>query len=330
MLSPRAIVAALTVLLGLSSWGCSPYGLPPASRHPLPERITELGLYADARAGTVADGVRAYRPSFALWSDGASKRRWIRLPAGSTIDTSDIDSWRFPVGTELFKEFSVGGRRIETRVLRKVSPDVDGWAAMSFAWNDTQTEAVAAPDGVKDALGTKLDIPSARTCMACHGGRPERVLGFGAIQLAHEARDAGELTLDRLVEERRLSVAPSGPIRVPGEPSDVAAIGYLHANCGHCHNGGRPPDAAYFRPPPFVDFGLRVADLGAVSSTRAHATAARFAMGLNPTSNHMILQRMTRAGSFRRRMPPLATEIVDDEGVALVAAWLERSRTTAP
>ena len=195
---------------------------------------------------------------------------------------------------------------------------------MSYAWTIAQTEAFAAPDGVSDALGTRYDVPSSRTCMACHGGRPERVLGFGAVQLAHEAKQVDDVTLDRLVEEGRLSVEPKKPIRVPGTAEEAAAIGYLHANCGHCHNGGRPPDATYFRPPPTVDFGLRVQDLTSVTSTRAYATAARFSMGLNPAGSHLVLQRMTREGAYRRRMPPIATEIVDDEGVALVRAWLER------
>lgn len=302
------------VVLSLLLCACSPYDLPPASRHELPQRLSELRGYTDLRSGAV--GLRPYRPSFALWSDGASKRRWIRLPEGEAIDTSDLDAWRFPVGTELWKEFSVDGKRIETRVLRKVSREDSGWAAMTYAWNAAQDEAFAAPDGVHDALGTRYDIPSARTCMACHGGRPERVLGFGAVQLAHEPAEEGELTLDRLVAEHRLSEPPRAPVRVP---ADAAAVGYLHANCAHCHNGARPPDATHFRPPRTVDFGLRVEDLGSVASTRAYATATRYAMG---ASTNLIVQRMTRQGAFRRRMPPLATERIDQEGVALVAAWL--------
>jgi hypothetical protein len=272
------------------------------------------------RTGAVVESVRAYRPSFALWSDGASKRRWIRLPPGDTIDTTDVDSWRFPVGTELWKEFSIDGKRIETRVLRKMNAAEDGWAAMTYAWNASQDDAVAAPDGVRDALGTKLDIPSARTCMACHGGRRERILGFGAIQLAHEAASETELTLDRLGAEHRISTPPKMPVRVAA--GDLAAIGYLHANCGHCHNGERPPDAKWFRPPANVDFGLRVSDLAAPEATRAHATATRFAMGRNPAGNHLILQRMTHDGGFMRRMPPLATEVPDDRGIMLVTSWL--------
>lgn len=307
------ILALGLILLG----SCSPYALPPASRFTLPNRISELGVYSDLRAGTVADGARPYRPSFALWSDGASKRRWIRLPAGATIDTADMNSWRFPVGTELWKEFSVDGKRIETRVLRKVNPSDDGWAAMTYAWNEAQDEAVAAPDGVENALGTKFDIPSARTCMACHGGRPERVLGFSAIQLAHEAKAPDEATLDRLVAEARLTKAPAGPIQVLGSPVEVAAIGYLHANCGHCHNSGRPADAKYFRPPRSIDFGLRIEDLASPQATAAYKTSK---------TTHLILPRMTHGTDFTRRMPPLATEQVDSEGVAVITAWLQGGR----
>lgn len=318
----RRMVASLALIL--LACGCSPYALPPAPRHVLPPRIAELRLYSDLESGAVFPDARPYTPSYELWSDGASKRRWIRLPSGARIDTSDMDAWRFPVGTELFKEFSVGGKRIETRLLRKVSPDADGWAAMSYVWNGAQNDAVAAPDGVDDALGTPHDVPSARVCMACHGGRPERVLGFGAIQLAHDATRGDELTLDRLVADGRLTRPPRAAIRVPGTAPDAAALGYLHANCGHCHNAGRPADASYFRPPADIDFGLRVADLAAVDATTAFATAQRFPMDLDSVSSHRVLRRMTRDGLFLRRMPPLATEVVDRAGVALVAAWLRR------
>src|SRR5688572_22461093 len=104
----RQLVASVALIL---SCACSPYVLPPAPRHPLPRRISELGVYSDLRTGTVVADARPYVPSFELWSDGASKRRWIRLPRGARIDTSDLDAWRFPVGTELFKEFWASGKR---------------------------------------------------------------------------------------------------------------------------------------------------------------------------------------------------------------------------
>ena len=97
--------------------------------------------------------------------------------------------------------------------------------------------------------------------MACHGGRTHRVLGFSAIQLSHAPATADDLTLRRLTEEGLLSNPPTSSIRVPGTPTESQALGYLHANCGSCHNSGRPADARFFRPPADLDLWLRVASL---------------------------------------------------------------------
>ena len=83
------------------------------------------GLYSDWPTKTVAPDFRPFVPGLTLWSDGADKTRWVHLPPGQRIDTSNMDAWTFPVGTKLFKEFrlpvagSPGRRRIETRMLWK-------------------------------------------------------------------------------------------------------------------------------------------------------------------------------------------------------------------
>src|SRR5205814_7486285 len=85
-----------------------------------PQHLRCTGLYASWERQTIDPANRAYAPAVPLWSDGAQKRRWIFLPAGTRIDSSDMDEWRFPVGTRLWKEFSFGGRHVETRLLWKV------------------------------------------------------------------------------------------------------------------------------------------------------------------------------------------------------------------
>ena len=111
--------AALSVVVVIIVLGCSSYRLPPRSPRlsELPARLSETGLYDGERPIALARGVRAYVPAHELWSDGAQKLRWIRLPAGTRIDSADMDSWDFPVGTRLWKEFSRDGRPIETRLL---------------------------------------------------------------------------------------------------------------------------------------------------------------------------------------------------------------------
>src|SRR5687767_4053533 len=71
---------------------------------PLPPRLADTGLYVPGTLRVRADN-QPFSPQYALWSDGASKRRWIHLPAGAFIDASRPDAWEFPAGTKLWKEF---------------------------------------------------------------------------------------------------------------------------------------------------------------------------------------------------------------------------------
>ena len=51
---------------------------------------SQTGLYSDIASGTFAADVRPFEPKYVLWSDGATKRRFIRLPACAQIDTTDM------------------------------------------------------------------------------------------------------------------------------------------------------------------------------------------------------------------------------------------------
>ena len=121
------LIAALTV--AGTSWRRALAASPAA--HPLvaPDTLIETGLYEAGRPGVVAGRNQAFSPQYPLWSDGASKRRWIYLPAGTTIDAADAYEWNFPVGTKLWKEFAFGGRRVETRFLWKTS--ATEWASVA-------------------------------------------------------------------------------------------------------------------------------------------------------------------------------------------------------
>src|SRR5687767_10734632 len=87
-----------------------------------PETLADTGLYSDFESEVLAPGVVEYAVSWELWADGATKRRFVLLPEGETIDSSDMDFWTMPVGTRIWKEFSVDGTRVETRLLWKRGP----------------------------------------------------------------------------------------------------------------------------------------------------------------------------------------------------------------
>jgi hypothetical protein len=288
----------------------------------LPTRLSETGLFRDPQNDVLAADVVPFAPEFELWSDGADKRRWVYLPPSSVIDTADMDSWSFPEGTKFWKEFTAGGVRVETRLLAKLGPSDGDWVALAYVWNEDQSDAIAAPYGFRDASGTTHDVPGAGECEACHGGRASRVLGFSAIQLSQ----AEPLGLDDLGREGRLSHrAP--PIAVPGDDTERAALGYLHANCSHCHNSSRPSreGARCFDPENDLDFGLRTDALGAVADTATYRTVVDTAIERGDPEGSTVVGLMS-ARAFWSQMPPLATERVDDEALALVRRWIEEMR----
>lgn len=306
--------------------GCASYrrcSVPePASLAALPARLSQTGLFDPEHAGSVSAGLIEYEPEFPLWSDGAEKRRWVALPDGARIDSADPDAWVFPVGTKLWKEFSRDGRRLETRLLYKHGPGERDWTGAAYVWSDDQKDAVLAPEGLRDAGGVGHEVPSAADCHGCHGGRQSYVLGFSALQLAspelpYSVRD--------LARKGRLTQVPERAPAIPGGPLDRAALGYLHANCGHCHNRERPPRGdgpRCYDPQRSIDFWLpSEGEARDVRESPAYtSTVPRFMTPGEPDESRLITL-VSRRG-MRLHMPPLATHQVDAEGVRLLREWI--------
>lgn len=298
--------------------GAFPYVCPPSTpTDALPERLSETGLYADLASDAIAPGVVSYRPRFALWSDGAEKRRWLALPAGMQIDAADPDDWAFPDGTRVWKEFTRDGTRVETRLLAKVG---DEWLAQAYLWLDDESDAIAAPAGYVDARGTEHDVPAAGECSGCHGGRSSFVLGISAVQLGYDA-PAGELDLADLVAANALTTPMPSEIAVPGDDDARASLGYLHANCGHCHNSASPDRPCLA--PGVYDFWLRTDGLASVESTATYTSAVDDAIEPGDPDGSKLIRRMSRR-SIPGRMPPLGSRIVDDEALATLRRWIAR------
>ena len=161
---------------GQTDGGASDVGFDPN----MPKLLSQTGLFSDIAKGTLAPNVFAYQPQYALWSDGATKRRWVSLPVGSKIDTSSMDYWDYPAGTKLWKEFTRDGVRVETRLLMKRGSGLGDWLMVAYKWNSSKTEATAVPDGEANASGTQHDIPSQKACSTCHSALSDNVLGFTA------------------------------------------------------------------------------------------------------------------------------------------------------
>ncbi|MAA80307.1 MAG: hypothetical protein CL916_13720 [Deltaproteobacteria bacterium] len=304
----------------------------PTRESALPQFLSQTPLYSNIVSKEVDSAVLYFSPSYQLWSDSADKSRWVYIPECAKIDSSNMDDWQFPVGTRFFKEFSVDGRRVETRMVSRIGKGARDFAFVSYLWNEDETEAEkVGPEGIKNALGTDHDVPSLKQCWQCHGsyptggGRPSRGLGFSAMQLNH---DRSGVTLEQLVQEERLSHVPTVSIGIPGDEATQEALGYLHANCGSCHN--QSTDGL-----PQFDMDLwlsvehtSVEETGAWKTAVGHNTQifkdqhvfGRIVSGEPDQS--AIYYRMSQRGNIAQ-MPPVASKRIDEEGLSVVRQWIE-------
>ena len=113
-----------------------------------PMWLSQTGLYADIASATLAEHVHPYTPVYQLWSDTAVKRRFLYLPQSTSpacqIDTSDMDHWELPVGTQVFKEFSLGGVLLETRLIERFGPGPSDFWMGAFVWSADASDAMVA------------------------------------------------------------------------------------------------------------------------------------------------------------------------------------------
>jgi hypothetical protein len=322
------MVRRLCVVIATVLAACDPFYecAAPATRHveALPALLSETGLYRD---GALAEEVLAFAPRYELWSDGAEKKRFVLLPPGQTLDVSDADDWRFPEGTKIWKEFSRHGVKLETRLIQKLGPRDEDWTALSYAWREDGSDADAVVHGALDVLGTSHDVPAAGECWACHGPRRSFVLGLSYVQLAYDAQGTS-LDMERLVELRLLSKPLPVDLALPGDERVQSGLGYLHANCGHCHNRSRASDGSGQRcydPENDLDFWLRADRLKRVDETPTYRSAVGSAIAPGRPQQSRVLQVMKRRALFGQ-MPPLGTNQVDERGVADVRSFIEALR----
>lgn len=309
-----------------------------------PRRLSETGLFAECASLSPAPGVIAYSISAEPWADGASAARHVALPGESLIDTTAAP-WKFPPGAVLAKTVSLPLDREQPTVLTRLETQVlhfDGrdWRGYTYAWNDEQTDAELV-----DATGAERELtirdaqspqkrrrqtwhlPSRAQCVLCHNTMAGSVLGFTAAQLNKTHADPGgtDDQLHALTSAKFLS----GPFAVDApklvDPRETAADlhqrarSYLHANCSHCHRRHGGGTAAIE-----LLYELPLETTHAVDERPTQGTfgihGAKVIAPGDPYRS-VLFYRMAKLG--RGRMPHLGSELVDEQGLALLHDWIK-------
>jgi uncharacterized repeat protein (TIGR03806 family) len=307
-----------------------------------------VGPLADQRP---AASVIPYDVNAPLYSDGASKLRFVSLPPGGRIQYDDTERWTFPEGSTLIKTFyyphdgrdpGQGRRLLETRLLA-LSGGV--WTSATYLWNDAQTEAshhlggqAIAVDYI-DESGTPQSLtfqePNSSQCKECHlkdkqiwpiGPRTEqwnRLFDYGQgpeNQLTH--LDKAGLLDESTVGGTLPATAslPAMPDPRGGEPLDRRARSWLDANCAHCHNQGGYAAATALR---LEMETTALVDLGVCRHPTACPSGCPGEFDVVPGDpQHSILYQRIKSLDAKVKMPQLPLTTIDQFGVDLVGQWI--------
>jgi len=267
-------------------------------------------------------GVIAYDVTTPLWSDGATKERFVALPAGARLAARHgaHGDLTFPVGTVAVKTFSVDGRRVETRLL--VQHEVEDWVGYTYAWNDAQTDAELVVGNRLAALpgGKSWYFPSTSDCTACHTPAAGYTLGLEARQLLGHGGALAQLAQRLPAPIDHEALAKLVPVAAPPPAtSEQRARSYLHANCSSCHREGSATGVT-------VELDLRIdtplAATGLCGEPHAGDVGIAQARVVVPRAPERSVLVARLRSLDERRMPKLASRVVDEAGLAAVETWI--------
>lgn len=324
----------------------------------LPQTLTDTGAFSDLTTLTPNAGVNPYDLNLRFWSDHAEKARYFSIKELSdTITYSEDGLWGFPTGSVWIKHFDMdlnrdspgtNVKRLETRFLIKTEDDFYG---VSYRWNAAGTEAdLVDNDGeefdltITEGGSTHTQtwrIPSRGDCRTCHTNDNGVMLGFNTRQLNRQGSLSGvsDNYLKLLNEAGYLSsteALPSNYANLPkyyrpeetSENLEERVRSYLAVNCSYCHYDGSDAVPNSWSGDPFLTIE---------QTNLLHSEGIGFAVA-DPTdrliipgntSKSMLLSLMSESNGYSR-MPPLATDITDQEGVALITDWINNYANAKP
>ncbi len=295
---------------------------------PIPATLSGWGCFQTTDVSEFSDSVLPYNINALLWSDFAGKERFMTIPSGTSIAIDGEGRLVFPPGSVLGKHFRLDGDLVETRLL--LNHANSGWRGYSYEWNAAQTDADLLSAAKDKTIGAQTwHYPSPAECLICHTTIAGVTLGPELGQLNRSFDYAG-LVANQLVTLEAiglladpLSDAQKSTVFYAIDDSAYSAErrarSYLHANCAMCHQPGGTGGGN-------LDLRMNASLLDTGLCNQAPLTAD---LGLiNPVllkpgdaDNSILLLRMESLGGVR--MPPLGSNEIDDQAVAVVRQWID-------
>jgi hypothetical protein len=295
-----------------------------------PGELAEVGIYPHAPdLSVVPEGALLYEPAWPLWSNGSDKHRYLILPAGTSIDTTDPAAWTFPPGALLFKTFlyddGVQGcpRPVETRVMRKTLEG--GWDYAVYGWDLAGEQAerldIAEPNPIPvmgEQGAFEHHVPARIECRACHESARGEALGVERLQLSASLGDAATMQLEDLEEHGAFEQSVEAEMIVHADEDTRNVLGMFHGNCVHCHNGSGGPSSSF-------DLRHDVALANTIGQeTESSASAAGIRIVPGSPEQSILFQAFSGETDDPevKSMPPMGVDVRDAASIELLRRFI--------
>lgn len=316
------------------------------------EVLAQYGLFVDPSIPTdspVSPGI-PYQLSTELFSNYASKHRFIFVPEGKTLSYDAKATFDMPVGTVLVKSFSLpfdtqvtGANNevlIETRLLIHRET---GWTTLPYIWQNGEALLQVAGKSISHSLNHQGErksfdyhVPSRAECKLCHQttANNSRIEPIGLKahllnrSIVHQGRELNQLLvwqqlglLSGLPELARVGKAYD--IFDESAPLTPRAKGYLDINCAHCHNPQGFASVSGLRLGFYVDhtsfeYGICKQPPGWDGGAKG------LSYDIIPgDGEHSILVYRQELNEPKDRMPPIGRSIAHTDAVALIEQWID-------
>lgn len=304
------------------------------------ENLSDYGFFKGTLKDQIpTDGVVLYTLNSPLFSDYASKLRFVRLPEGKSVSYNPDSVLQFPVGTAIVKTFyypfdernpQKGRRLMETRVLLH---EAKGWVALPYIWNKEQTDAVLEVAGGSDqvswidAAGKKqsfeYQVPNMNQCKGCHERSGEMTPIGPSVRQLNDGQQ-----LQHWETAGLLKGLPKDHIPALVNYSNASASlddrvkAYLDINCAHCHNATGPARSSGL----YLEWNSK--DRTAYGFFKAPVAAGRGSGNLSydivpGKPEQSILHYRMASRDPGVMMPELGRQLTHHEGVELVRSWIQ-------
>lgn len=309
-----------------------------------PKFLSEFGFFQDMQNQIPVEDVHPYSLVSPLFSDHTDKLRFVYVPEGQKLGYVKDKVFIFPVGSTLIKTFAYLNKNgpleqqlLETRLLINTN---EGWKAISYVWNEEQTDAKRAIAGATipttfidsqgNLVGVRYRAPNQNQCKECHQvNKVMTPIGPKARNMNKDLNyQSGEM--NQLLYwaalgwiDQKLDSTPISSYTDVNASLNDRARAYLDINCGHCHIPGGSADTTglYLN---FIEDSQE--KLGIYKKPVAAGRASgnlKYSIVPGHADDSIMLFRMESLDPGIM-MPESGRALADEAGIKLIRDWINK------